>query len=169
MILVFGKARSLRAPNLGCSRAEWVTWVIWHLAKIFCTRRDAWAGELSWWSCQSPVAHSYKVHAKFDADSLLYLLSHFEYDGHTVHMLTQRCVLSPLTSTVNLSLFTHEYSSPLSLAARLSWCCINCSCYIHNGWTFSRETVVFFVTVRLTTFSFEAEQSWPLEVEVRKL
>ena len=23
-----------------------------------CTRRDAWAGALSWWSCQSPAAHS---------------------------------------------------------------------------------------------------------------
>ena len=31
----------------------------------------------------------FKPNAKFDADSLLYSLSHFEYDGHTVHMLTQ--------------------------------------------------------------------------------
>ena len=81
----------------------------------------------------------FKLNAKFDADSLPYLLSHFECDGHTVHMLTQQCPLPPLTSTVNLSLFTHAYSSPLSLAARLSWCCINCSCYIHNGWTFSGQ------------------------------
>ena len=47
---------------------------------------DAWVGMLSWWSCQSPVAHGYsllnhpntfhrgmfKLNAKFDADSLLY-------------------------------------------------------------------------------------------------
>ena len=31
----------------------------------------------------------FKLNAKFDADSLLYLLSHFECNGHTVHMLTQ--------------------------------------------------------------------------------
>ena len=68
-----------------------------------CTKCDAWAGALLWWSCQSPVAHSYglrshpnsffgrmfKLNAKFDADSLLYLLNHFECNGHTMHMLTQ--------------------------------------------------------------------------------
>ena len=31
----------------------------------------------------------FKLNSKFDADSLLYLLSHFECKGHTVHMLTQ--------------------------------------------------------------------------------
>ena len=29
----------------------------------------------------------FKLNAKFDADSLLYSLNHFECDGHTVHML----------------------------------------------------------------------------------
>ena len=36
-----------------------------------------------------------KLNAKFDADSLFYSLSHFECDGHTVHMLTQQCLLPP--------------------------------------------------------------------------
>ena len=31
----------------------------------------------------------FKLNTKFDADSSLYLLSHFECDGHTVHMLPQ--------------------------------------------------------------------------------
>ena len=31
----------------------------------------------------------FKLNAKFDADSLLYSLSHFECKGHTVHVLTQ--------------------------------------------------------------------------------
>ena len=51
---------------------------------------------------QLPIAASYwiiqigfwrgmlKHNAKFDADSLLYSLSHFECDSHTVHMLTQQ-------------------------------------------------------------------------------
>ena len=50
---------------------------------------------------------------------MLYLISHFECDGHTVHMLTQWHLLPPLTSTVKLLLFTHLHSSPLSLTARL--------------------------------------------------
>ena len=61
----------------------------------------------------------FKPNAKFDADSLLYSLSHFECDGHTVHMLSQWRLPPPLTSTVKSSLFTHVHSSPLSLAARL--------------------------------------------------
>ena len=43
-------------------------------------------------------------------------LSHFECDGHTVHMLTQWCIRPPLTSTVKLALFTHVHSDPLFLA-----------------------------------------------------
>ena len=71
---------------------------------------------------------------------MLYSLSHFEWDGHTVHMLAQQHLPAPLTSTVKLSLFTHAHSSPLSLAARLHQCCVNRTHYINNGWTFSGET-----------------------------
>ena len=114
-----------------------------------------WMGILSRWSCQSPVVHScslvhsylnsflrtmFKLNTKFDAGSLLYLLSHFEFDSHTVHMLTHWCLLPPLTSTVRSSLFTHAHSSPFSLAARLHWCRTNYSCYINNGWTFSGQS-----------------------------
>ena len=94
-------------------------------------RCDAWAGTLSWWSCQSPVAHSnsllshlnschkgmFTLNATFDAGLLLCWLSHFERDGHRVHMLTQRHLLPPLTSTAKSSLFMHAHSSSLSLAA----------------------------------------------------
>ena len=119
-----------------------------------CMRCDTWVSVLSWWSCQSPVAHScsllnhpnsfcrgmFKLNTKFDAYSLLYSLSHFECNVHTVHMLTQWHLPPPLTSTVRLSLFTHAHSSPLSLASRLHGCCANHSCYISNGWTFSGQT-----------------------------
>ena len=106
------------------------------------------------WSFQSPVAHScklpnhlnsfhggmFKLKAKCDAYSLLYLLSHFEWDGHTVHMLTPQHLPPPMTSTVKSSLFTHVHSSPLFLAARLHWCHTNSSRYINNAWTFSGQT-----------------------------
>ena len=55
--------------------------VIWYFTQKNCMRRDAWAGTLSWWSCQSAVAHScsllnhpnsfhgrmFKLNIKFDA------------------------------------------------------------------------------------------------------
>ena len=72
------------------------------------------------------------------ADSLLYLLSHFECNGHTVHMLTQCHLLPPMTSTVKSSLFTHVNFRPLFLAAGLHQCRANHSHYINNGWNFSK-------------------------------
>ena len=64
---------------------------------------------LLWWSCWSPVAYShgllnhhssfcggmFKLNAKSDAGSLLYLFSHFGCDSHTVPLLTQWCVYCP--------------------------------------------------------------------------
>ena len=82
----------------------------------------------------------FKLNTKFDVDSLFYSLSHFECDSHTVHMLTQWHLPPPLSSAVKSSLFTHEHSSPLSLAANLHWCNANCSRYTNNGWTFSGQT-----------------------------
>ena len=82
----------------------------------------------------------FKLDTKFDADSLLYSLSHFECDGHTVPMLTQWRLPPPLTSTVKLSLFTHAHPSPLFLVARLHLCCAKHSHYINNGWTFFGQT-----------------------------
>ena len=58
----------------------------------------------------------------------------------TQYTCSLKCLLPPLTSTVKSSLFTHAHSSPLSLAARLHQCCTNCSHYINNGQTFSRQT-----------------------------
>ena len=87
----------------------------------------------------------FKLKVKFDTDLLVYPLSIFEHDGHTVHMLTQWCLLHLLTSIVKSSLFTHAHSSPLSLAARLHQCCSNHSRYINNSWTFSRQTSLYIV------------------------
>ena len=150
----FGKSQMSQGAKSGLY-GGWVTWVIWRFTKNLCMRRDPWAGVLLWWSCQSPVAHScnllnhpnsfrggmFKLNAKFDADSLLYSLSHLECDGHTIHMLIQRHLLTPLTRTVKLSLFRHACSSPLALAATFHWCCANCARYINNGWTFSGQTL----------------------------
>ena len=136
------------------SHQIWVIGGLSHLGDLMFHKKTAWAGVLSWWNCQSPVAHScsllnplnsfhgemFKLNAKSDADSLLYLLSHFECDGHTVLLLNLTASTAPLTSPVKSSLFTHAHSSPLSLAARLHQCRANHSCYTNNGWTFSGQT-----------------------------
>ena len=78
VILVLGKTRGCRVPNLGC-----MGW--FDVLPKSCMRCDVWMDILSWWSCQSPVAHScgllnrpnslhggmFKLNTKFDADSLL--------------------------------------------------------------------------------------------------
>ena len=107
------------------------------------------AGTLSWWSCQSSVAHSFcllshlntfhrgmfKHNAKFDSSSLLYLVI-LNVTATQDTCSLNWCLLRPLTSTVKSSLFTHVHSSPLSLGARLHPCCANHSRCINNGWTF---------------------------------
>ena len=85
----------------------------------------------------------FKLNTKFNADSLLYMFSHFECDSHTTYMLSQQCLQPPLTSTVKSSLFTNAHSSPLSLAARLHRCCVNYSQYINNGWTVFIQTLSY--------------------------
>ena len=97
----------------------------------------------------------FKLNTKLDVGSLLYTLSHFEGDGHAVHMLTQWHLLPPPTSAVKSSLFMHVHSSPLSLAARLHGCCANCSHYITNGWTFSQQTSYIFTQIYTQMYNLE--------------
>ena len=100
----------------------------------------------------SSCRRMFKRHTEFDADLVLYLLSHFECDGHTVHVLTQWRLPPPLTSTVKSSLFAREHSSPLSSAARLHRCHANCCCYINKGWTLSRQTL--YISILVDNFTF---------------
>ena len=55
-ILVWGKARGVRTPNLGFRGSE--SPARFDVSPKNCMRCDVWPGTLSWWSCQSPVAHS---------------------------------------------------------------------------------------------------------------
>ena len=109
VILLWGNTRSCRAPNLGCRGAESPGW--FDVTTKNCTKCDPWGNTLSWWSCQSPVVHHcgllnhlksfyrrmFNLNSKFDADSLLYKLSHFECDDHIVLMAHSVDLLPPLT------------------------------------------------------------------------
>ena len=91
-----GKSQKSQGTKSGL-KWGWVTWVMWCFTKKFCTRGDVWVGVL-WWSCRLPVAHScsllnhpnsfhggmFKLDAKFLADLMFYLFSHFECNGLTM-------------------------------------------------------------------------------------
>ena len=117
-------------------------------------QHDASVDTLSWWSCQSAVAHNWGLlnhpnsfcRGMFKLNVKLMQI-HYSTCSLTLNVSATQYTCSPngiyctpLTSTVKSSLFTHAHSSPLSLAARLHWCCANCSYYINNGWTLSRQT-----------------------------
>ena len=121
VILVLGKARSHRVPNLGCKGAEFnvLRFCLWqafqyvdrfqeilnHLWSICATLLFV----LHCTNCITVCCHCiipntllnhpnsfcrgmFKLNTKFDANLLLYLLSHFDCDSHTVPMLTQWCL-----------------------------------------------------------------------------
>ena len=153
----FGRNKKSQDAIFGL-HGDWVPWVIWYFTKISapdmmheqaCCHDEAANHQLptavAFWSIWSFHRGMFKLNTKFDADSLLYSLSHFECNSYTVHMLTQWCLLPSLTSAVKSSLFTHAHSSPLSLAARLRWCFVNCSYHINNGWTFFQIDLIYLI------------------------
>ena len=130
VILVLGKARNHRVPNLGrrgtespaslifvycspymfntlrCSACCWPS-QMWITFKRLSIIFEAFVPHFYLHHSHGIIPKSllnhlnsfhreiFKPDAKFDADSLLYLLSHSEYDGHTPPMLTH--LLPPLT------------------------------------------------------------------------
>ena len=88
-----------------------------------------------------PIAMAFWIIRIVPAEQCSSLMQNiFERDGHTVHTLTQRCLLPSLTSIVKSLLFMHGHPSPRSLAARLHPWSASCSHHINSGWTFSRRT-----------------------------
>ena len=102
VISVLRKARSHRAPNLGCRGLSHLGDLIFHqktLHETWHMSRCVVVVKVPITSCPQlqPLSHPnsfcrgmFKLNAKFSADLLLYSLSHFECDGHTGHTLTQR-------------------------------------------------------------------------------
>ena len=147
MVLVWGKTRKHRVPNLGCRGAKSPGW-------FDVSPKNSARDVMPEWlhSSDEAASHQLPIAVVFsiiqvisvECSNLMQnwmqiccstLLSHFECDSHTVHMLTQWHLLPPRTSAVKSLLFMHVHSSPLSSAAKLHWCCSNSSFYINNGWT----------------------------------
>ena len=153
VIWVLGKARSHRTPNLGCRGAESPGWLdvspknsagdVMHERARCCDEpaNHPLPTAVAFWIIWIVSSEKCSRLMQIVWRSVALHISHFECDSHTVRMLTQQHLPPPLTSTVKLSLFTHVHSSPLSLAARWHRCCINCSCYISNGWALLGQTL----------------------------
>ena len=126
VILVLGKAWNHRAPSPGYSGAKAPGW--------FNVSQKNSAGDVmhEWACCRNEAANhglpiavafwiiwidsaEFKLNAKFDANLLLYSLSQFKCNSHTVHLLTQWCLLPPLTSPNDGELIVHacEFQSTL--------------------------------------------------------
>ena len=126
VILVLGKAKSHRASNLGYRGAESPGWF------DVSPKNSAWDVMHEWACCCDEAAnHQLSIAAAF---WIIQIASMAECSSLTQNlmqircstcsfilsvMLTQQHLLPPLSNTEKSSLFAHEHSSPLALAARL--------------------------------------------------
>ena len=76
-----------------------------------------------------------KLNAKFDADSLLYSPSHFECEGHTVHMLTHWSTTLTASYSEVVTVHTCTFQS-IPLGCQVTSMSPNCFRYINTGWAF---------------------------------
>ena len=86
----------------------------------------------------------FQLNEKFAADLLLYLLSHFECDGHIVHMLTQQRLLPPRTKYSEIVIVhTCAFQSTL-LGCRVT--SILCKLFLlhYSDWIFYGQTSYIF-------------------------
>ena len=158
MILVLGRPRSPRVPNLGCRGAEspgWFdvppknsAWDVTHRQARCC---DEAANH------QLPMAAAFWIIQIVSAEECSSLRQNYMqilcctcsvilnvtatqyscslnsiYLPHWLVQWSHHCLLQ--------SIAVHAHSSPLSLAARSHRCHTNRSNYINNGWTFSGQT-----------------------------
>ena len=148
-ILILGKARSVSEPNLGCRRC-WVTgwfdvlpkksaWDMMHKRAHYCDEAANHQLPISvvFWIIQIT---SMEQCSCLNLMQICCLLSHFECDGHTVYMLTQRhllpCWLVPGShhcSCMRIPVHSPWLPGYLNVVQTIH--------YINNGWTFSRQTL----------------------------
>ena len=151
-ILVLGKARSHRAPNLGCRGPESPGW-------FDVLPKNSALDMMHEWACcpdeaanhQLPIDAAFWIIQVVSSEECSRLMQNRMQTHCSIHSVILNVIATQYTcplngvswphSLVQSSLFTHAHSSPLSLAARLHWCCTNHSHYINNRWTFSRQTL----------------------------
>ena len=166
MILVWGKARSHRAPNLGCTGAVSPGWfyVLPKLSaqdvmhKQTCCRDEAASHQL-------PIAAAFwiiPVGFMEESSSLTQNLMQIFCSTHSVIL---NVMATQYTHSLNGMYCPHwlvhwscylscAHSSPLSLAARLHWRHPNHSHYINKGWIFPGQTLFYIYTHTSIRFTY---------------
>ena len=139
VILVLGKTRSHRKPNLGYGGLGGLG------DSMFCQKNSAWDIIHKQACCHDkaanhllPIAAAFRIIWITSMEECLRLMKNLIQS----HMLTQWRLLPTLTSTVKLSLLMHVHSSPISSAATLHRCCTNHSRYINNGLIFPERPCI---------------------------
>ena len=146
MILVLGKARSYREPNLGCRGAEAPGW-------FNVSPKNSAQDVMHEQACCGDESVDFwikRIVSTEEFSNLTQNLMQIHCSTHPVilnAMATQYAwslkgfYCPPLTSTAKSTLFTQAHSSPLSLAVWLHQGHTNCSCYVNSDWTFSGYTL----------------------------
>ena len=149
----FSFGKSQRVPNLGRRGPSHLGDLMLHQKN--CTSCEVWADTLSWWSCQWPVIHScslltypnsvcrgiFQLNAKFNADSLLYLLKSFwmqqlhstcALNGiYCPHWLVQwgcHCSHMNIQSTLWLPGYSNLVQTVLVILTMAGLLCVYCLC-----------------------------------------
>ena len=112
VILVLGKARSLRAPNLGYRGLSHPGDLI--SPKKLCTRCDVWVSMLLWWNCQPPVAHGCG------------LLSHPNSFHLTQNVMQVHCSTHSVILNVTATQYTYSVNGVYHPHWLVQWSC-HCS------------------------------------------
>ena len=106
VILILGKAKSRRAPNLGYRGVESPRWFDVS-PKNFARHWEwaHWAGTLLWWSCQSAVAHSCSLlnHPNSFHRGMSKLNAKLDTDHCSTHSVILNVMVTQYTWLFNLS------------------------------------------------------------------
>ena len=128
VILVWGKARSLRVPIWAVGGAESPGWFDVSQKKL-CRRHDAWAGTLSWWSChhQLPTAAAFWIIWIVSVEECSSLMQNLIQIPCPTHSVILNVTATKYTCSPNNIYFPHwlvQWSSPCS-----------CMCIpVHSPW-----------------------------------
>ena len=149
--LSFGKRQKSQGTKCGPYRS-WVTWMIWCFAKNLCTRHDGWEV----WCGAEAINHHWPIAAAFwiiqivsteECSSLMQNLIQIHCATHSVIL---NMVATQYTCSLNSIYYSHWlvqwscHCSHMHIPVHSLWLpgymCKH-SCYINNGWTFSRQNI----------------------------
>ena len=155
-VFSFGKSQKSQGTKSGLL-GGWVTWVVWCFAKNLCGRCVAWAGALSWWSCQSPLAHSC---------SLLNQLNSEEFSSLGQNLMQMCCS----SHSVILNVMVTQYTCSLKCVYHPHWLvqwshhCSHTDIPVLSPWLSAYIDVMQTIVVILTRVGLFPDRPWVFNI-----